>query len=78
MATATEWVLIPENVFDMWKVIGPSKPHQSYPAGSKQLQVDGLTIWAHGDIPRTWARFGDTIRREGDSWVVIGPDGVKR
>jgi hypothetical protein len=75
----TEWVLEETNVLRMWEEIGPSKPHQSYPEGSKRLQVDGLTIWPHLDQPRRWARFGDTIRRDHDGrYTVTSPTGDPR
>ncbi|GAB2696677.1 hypothetical protein [Kitasatospora kifunensis] len=76
--TATEWVLTPQNLGELWNLIGHAKQHQSYPEGSRRLQVDGLTIWPHADRPRTWARFGDTIRRDGQRWTVTTPEGGPR
>lgn len=70
--TATEWVLTPENVNQLWNLIGPSKPHQSYPhPNSRHLQVDGLTIWPHAGKPRTWARFGDRITLDADGTYTV-------
>ncbi|MFJ2863714.1 hypothetical protein [Kitasatospora sp. NPDC087314] len=65
----TEWTLTPANLAELWELIGPSKPH--YAAMNGRTEVDGLTIWAHNGMPRTVARFGDTITRHTDgTWTV--------
>ena len=38
------------------------KPHYGLNPATHRVEIDGLTLWAHGDQPRTWARFGDTVR----------------
>jgi hypothetical protein len=60
---ATEWTVTAETVGELWELIPPSKPHFG-PDETGALGVDGLTVTAHKGQPRTWARFGDTIRRE--------------
>ncbi|MFJ5070208.1 hypothetical protein ACIQC7_27745 [Kitasatospora sp. NPDC088556] len=69
------WTLTRDNLTELMELIEPSKPHyrSRVPAGPHDLsvEIDGLTIWAHGDQPRTWARFGDTITHQHDgTWTV--------
>ncbi|MEV7770486.1 hypothetical protein [Kitasatospora sp. NPDC086791] len=69
------WTLTRNNLVELMELIDPSKPHyrSRIPAGPHDLsvEIDGLTIWAHNGMPRTVARFGDTIiRLPGDTFVV--------
>jgi hypothetical protein len=65
-----EWVLTPKNLYSLWTAIGHSKVHNRLDDAG-HVVPDGLTIWAHNGLPRTWARFGDTITRHTDgTWTV--------
>ncbi|MEU1284953.1 hypothetical protein [Kitasatospora sp. NPDC005856] len=67
-----EWVLTPENLYRLWTTIGHSKVHNRVD-NTGHVVPDGLTIWAHGNRPRTWARFGDTITRQTDGTYTVQP-----
>ncbi|OKI16553.1 hypothetical protein [Streptomyces sp. CB03911] len=63
---ATEWTVTPDNLGELLEIVDPSKVHYA-PAGPGRyvsVEADGLTVMAHKGLARTWARFGDTIRRE--------------
>jgi hypothetical protein len=73
--TATEWTVTRENLVELLELVGLSKPHYvaRVPAGPYDVstEIDGLTILAHRNQPRTVARFGDTItRRPYGTWTV--------
>lgn len=58
----TEWTVTADTVLELWELIGPSKPYVTYNPETNRMEAEGLTIWEHGGVPRTVARFGDTIR----------------
>ncbi|MFJ9771166.1 hypothetical protein ACIRVF_07975 [Kitasatospora sp. NPDC101157] len=65
-----EWVLTPENLYRLWTAIGHGKVHNRVDE-TGHVVPDGLTIWAHNGLPRTWARYGDTITHQPDgTWTV--------
>lgn len=69
-APATEWTVASDTIGELLELVGPSKPHWA-PDETGALDVDGLTIRAHNDQPRTVARYGDTITRQPDgTWTV--------
>jgi hypothetical protein len=57
---ATEWVLTPDNVGELWELIDASKPRFGADPVTGRTEPNGLTIWPTGE--RVWVRFGDTIR----------------
>ncbi|MFF9643661.1 hypothetical protein [Kitasatospora aureofaciens] len=77
------WTLTRNNLVELMELIDPSKPHYAprIPAGPHDLsvEIDGLTIWAHNGMPRTVARFGDTITHQpGGTWTVQHAEGTTR
>jgi hypothetical protein len=74
----SEWVLTPDNLDELWELIDASKAHYGIDPVSGRNAVDGLTIWPHADRPRTWARFGDTIRHHDGRYTVTSPNGDPR
>ena len=61
--SSTEWTVTADNIGELWELIGPCKPHYGTvgEGDDGRTECDGLTILAHSGLPRTWARFGDTI-----------------
>jgi hypothetical protein len=60
----TGWTVMPDNLSELFNLIGPSKPYWS--STDDGLKCTGLTIREHSSRPRQVAHFGDRITLDPD------------
>lgn len=66
----TDWTLTPQNLWELWELVGPSKPYTEWDQAADRPVVVGLTIREHRGLPRLVARYGDTIRHRYGRYTV--------
>ncbi|RPE27336.1 hypothetical protein [Kitasatospora cineracea] len=71
-----DWTLTVQTLWELYELIGPSKPYTEWDEAAGRPVIAGLTIREHHGLPRLVARYGDTIRcRSGRYTVHPAADG---